>query len=358
MPELMDIFNNEAFRVQTMTAAVNMTPYAPDYLGTLGIFTPTPIRTIDASVIINDDGALEVVQTSQRGEAPYEQRISPSQIRSFRTPRVAIADTINAHELQGIVARAMLFGGDIGTVLADVQSEIAYRVDGPTGLRAKQEATKERMRLGAISGIVLDKDGSTLYNWATEFGVSLPTEIAFDLAAASPAVGVLSGAVRQLKRDVARAAKVGNRPFRLLAFCGDEFFDKLVKHPDVLPSWNVFQSGTSTRIAFGVNTGIEPFTEFEWEGVLWINYRGTDDNSTIAIAADKCKFVPAGIPGLFQEVMAPYEGFGAMNSPGLPLYTLMIWDRDRDQWARCETYSYPMMMATRPAVLFSGRAGT
>jgi hypothetical protein len=35
----------------------------------------------------------------------------------------------------------------------------------------------------------------------------------------------------------------------------------------------------------------------------------------------------------------------------------MIWDRDRDQWARVETYSYPMYIATRPEVLFSGRAG-
>ena len=357
MPELMDIFNSDAFRVQTMTQAVNSTPFAPDYLGSLGIFTPTPIRTIDASVILNDDGALEVVQTTQRGEAPYQQKISPAMIRSFRTPRVAIADTINAHELQGIVSRAMLQGGDMGAVLADVQSEIAYRLDGPTGLRAKQEATKERMRLGAISGIVLDKDGSTLYNWATLFGVSLPTEIPFDLDAASPAAGVLSGLVRQLKRDIARAAKVGNRPFRIYAFCGDEFFDKFVKHPDVQAAWTQFQNGTATRVAFNI-TGIEPFTEFQWEGIIWVNYRGTDDETTISVATDKVKFVPAGIPGLFQEVLAPYEGFGAMNSPGLPLYVLTIPDRDRDQWVSVETYSYPMYMATRPAVLFSGRAGT
>lgn len=357
MPELMDIFNNDAFRMVTMTAAVNNTPYRPDYLGTLGIFTPSPIRTIDAAVVINDDGTLEVVQTTNRGEAPYEQKINPANIRSFRTPRVAIGDTIYAHELQGIVSRTMLMGGDIGAVLADVQGEIAYRLDGPGKLRDKQEATKERMRLGAISGIVIDKDGSTLYNWPTEFGVSLPAEIAFDLANATPAVGVLATQVRQLKRDIARAAKIGNRPFRLYALCGDEFFDKLVKHADVITAWNQFQGGASTRIAFLGRT-IEPFTEFEWEGIIWVNYRGTDDNSTIAIATDKCKFIPAGIPGLFEEVLAPYEGFGAMNSLGLPIYVLMIWDRDRDQWARCETYSYPMYIAKKPQILFSGRAGT
>jgi hypothetical protein len=168
---------------------------------------------------------------------------------------------------------------------------------------------------------------------------------------------VLSTLVRGLKRDLARAAKVGNRPFRIYAFAGDDFFDKLVKHPDVQAAWTQFQNGAATRIAFNI-TGIEPFTEFQWEGIIWVNYRGTDDETTISVAADKVKFVPAGIPGLFQEVLAPYEGFGAMNSPGLPLYVLTIPDRDRDQWVSVETYSYPMYMATRPGVLFSGRAGT
>jgi hypothetical protein len=358
MPELMDIFNDDAFTMVTMTTAVNLTPYAPDFLGSLGIFTPSPIRTIDAAVAITDDGAIEVVQTTPRGSPPYEQKINPQNIRSFRTPRVAIGDTIYAHELQGILSRAVMMGGDRGLMLQDLQSEIAYRLDGPTGLRSKQEATKERMRLGAIAGIVLDKDGSTLYNWPTAFGVSLPTEIAFDLSAATPAVGVLSTLVRGLKRDILRAAKTGNRQnVNIVALCGDTFFDNLVKHADVLPSWNMFQSNASTRIALGLNS-VAPFSVFRWEEIDWINYRGTDDNSTIAIAADKCKFIPVGIPGLFQEVLAPAESFDYFNSLGLPIYTMVIPDRDRNMFVRLETYSYPMYIATRPNVLFSGRAGT
>ena len=355
--ELMDIFNNDAFTMVTMTTAVNLTPYAPDFLGSLGIFTPSPIRTIDAAVAITDDGNIEVVQTTPRGAPPYEQKINPQNIRSFRTPRVAIGDTIYAHELQGILARSVMTG-NTSLMMQDLQSEMAYRLDGPTGLRSKQEATKERMRLGAISGIVLDKDGSTLYNWPTAFGVSLPTEIAFNLSAASPAVGVLQTLVRGLKRSVLRAAKAGNRQtVTIVALCGDTFFDNLVKHADVLPSWNVFQANASTRIALGLNA-VQPFSVFRWEEIDWINYRGTDDNSTIAIAADKVKFIPVGIPGLFQEVLAPAETFDYYNSPGLPIYAMTIPDRERNMFVRLETYSYPMYIATRPEVLFSGRAGT
>lgn len=358
MPEIMDVFNQDAFRMVTMTAAVNLTPYAPDFLGTLGIFTPTPIRTIDAAIGKTDDGAIQVVQTSPRGAPPYEQTVLPQNIRSFRTPRVAIGDTIYAHELQGILARAVMMGGDMGLMMQDLQAEISYRLEGPTGLRSKQEATKERMRLGAISGIVVDKDNTVLYNWPSEWGVSLPAEIAFDLAAASPAVGVLQTAVRVLKRGILRSAKAGNRAnVRIIALCGDDFFDKFVKHADVLPSWNLFQGNTSTRIALGLNS-VAPFTTFLWEEIEWVNYRGTDDNSTIAIAADKVKFIPAGIPGLFQEVLAPAETFDYFNSPGLPIYAMTIPDRDRNSYVRLETYSYPMYVATRPEVLYSGRAGT
>lgn len=358
MPELMDIFNNDAFRMVTMTAAVNKTPYRPDFLGSLGIFTPMPIRTIDAAVAMTDHGTIEVVQTSPRGAPPYEQKIQPQNIRSFRTPRVAIGDTIYAHELQGIIARSVMAGGDVNVLMADLQTEFAYRLDGPVGLRSKQEATKERMRLGAISGIVLDKDGSTLYNWPTAFGVSLPAEIAFDLSAASPAVGVLTTLIRVTERSILRASGAGQSSnVRLIALCGDTFFDNLVKHADVLPAWNVFQANAATRISLGATAEIRAFTTFNYGGIDWINYRGTDDNTTIAIDTNKCKFIPVGIPGLFQEVLAPAETFDYINSPGLPIYVMVMPDRDRNQFVRVETYSYPMYIATRPDLLFSGRAG-
>lgn len=361
MPELMDIFNNDAFRMVTMTQAVNKTPYRPDFLGSLGIFTPTPIRTIDAAVAINDNGAIEVVQTTPRGAPPYEQRMLPQTVRSFRTPRIAIGDTIYAHELQGILARSVMVGGDVNILLQDLASEMAFRLDGPTGLRSKQEATKERMRLGAIAGVVLDKDGTVLYNWPTAFGVALPTEIPFDLNNAAPGVGVLTTLVRTIERRIMRAAGAGQAGAgvaRLIALCGDNFFDALVKHADVLPAWNVFQANAATRISLGATADVRAFTTFTWGGIDWINYRGTDDNTTIAIDTDHCKFIPVGVPGLFQEVLAPAETFDYINTPGLPIYAMVMPDRDRNQFVRLETYSYPMYIATRPDLLFSGRIGT
>lgn len=353
MPELLDIFNQDAFRMVSLTTAVNLTPYAPDFLGSIGLFTPTPIRTEDAAVAINDNGAIEVVQTTPRGAPPYQQKVQPQNIRSFKTPRVAIADTIRASELQGILSRASMLGGGDAMVLADLQSEIAYRLDGPIGLRSKQEATKERMRLGAISGIVIDKDGSELYNWPTLFGVSLPASIDFNLDAASPTPGALNTQLRQLSRSILRGAKAGNRPgVSVMALAGDDFFDKFVAHQDVYTQYSGYANGVAQRTGTIPNVGA--FGSFRWGEIDWINYRGTDDNSTIAIAPDEVKFVPLGVPGLFQEVLSPGEWFDVINQPGLPIYVLTVPDRDRNSFVSLETYSYPMYLCTRPDLLYSG----
>ena len=67
------------------------------------------------------------------------------------------------------------------------------------GMRLRQHAqltldpTIEYQRVGALKGIILNGDGSTLYNLFTEFGVTPPTEVGFDLANATPANGALRG---------------------------------------------------------------------------------------------------------------------------------------------------------------------
>lgn len=349
MPEFMNIFDNDAFSMVSMTTAIQKRPYVPNYLGTLGIFERTPIRSIDAAVVMSDEGEITLVPTTPRGAPPYEQITKPQNIRSFRTPRIAIGDTIYAHELQGIISRAAIANGSMDMVLADIQTEMAYRLDGPNKLRAKQEATKEYMRLGAISGVVLDASGSTLYDWPTLFGVSLPTEIDFDLDNGSPVMGALLTKVTELHRDILRAAKAGNDPsIRVLGLAGDAFYDALIAHPEVRQTYLNWQAAADLR-------GSRPFGTFVFGGIEWVNFRGTDDESTISINTDKVKFIPIGVPGLFQEILAPAETFDFINTPGLPLYVMTIRDKDRNQWVRLETYSYPMYICSRPEVLFSGR---
>ena len=103
--ELVDIFNADPFRAVTLTTNINKRPFMPGFLESLGIFTPVPIRTVQFSVQITDEGTLKVIPTAPRGAPPYEQVIPAQQLRQFNTGRIAIGDTIQAHELQGILAR-------------------------------------------------------------------------------------------------------------------------------------------------------------------------------------------------------------------------------------------------------------
>lgn len=362
--ELMDFFNNNVFHTVSLTAGIQKIPFQPNFLGSLGIFTREPIRNVDAAITVTDEGNLSIVQTTPRGGPPIEQTIPPQSIRSFRTVRLAVSDTIYAHELQSIINRMVLLSGapDSQLVLQDLQAEVDYRLNGPNKLRQKIENTKEHMRLGAIAGVVLDADGSTLFDWTQLMGVSLPAEIAFNLAASSPTPGALASLVRQTFRAILRAAKMGQLTnVRVIALCGDQFFDELVSHPDVISAYNLYMGTLSAapavvRLQAGL-PDVAAFTTFRWNGIDWVNYRGSDDNSTIGIAVDKCKFVPA-IPGLFSEILGPGEGFEFVNQPGMPEYVRMIPDRDRNSWVKIEDYSYPMYVARRPDVLFSGRAGT
>ena len=98
------------------------------------------------------------------------------------------------------------------------------------------------------------------------------------------------------------------------------------------------------------------FDTFNFAGIGWFNYRGSDDTTTIAVPTDKVKFFPKGAPGIFRRGLAPGESFEWVNTPGKPMYVIPIPDRDRNAFWKMEVYSYPLRFCTRPEVLMSGRA--
>lgn len=337
----MDVFNQNAFSMISLTTAVNQQPFLPTFLGDMGIFTPRPIRT-PAAAIEDRNGTLSLIQTSQRGAPLDEGKADKRNIRYFNTARLAKGDTIFAHEIQSVRA----FGSE--TELQQVSTEVAYRY---SKLQNDVALTHENMRLGAVQGIVLDADGSTIYNWFTEWGVSQPAEVDWDLDNASPA----SGAVRKLCNSTLRTAQralsgmwIPGRSY-LLGLCGDNYWDDLTQHSEIR------QTYLNTQQASELRGDKMPFETFNYGGITWVNYRGTDDGTTVAVGSDKVKFVPVGVPGLFETAFAPAESFDYVNTPGLPVYAMLVMDRDRNAWVRPELYSYPLFYCTRPAALLRGK---
>lgn len=339
---MLDVFRQDPFSAIQLTTAVEKVPFLPSALGDLGIFEDDPIRT-KALAVEERAGQLTLIPTSPRG-APMSERTSERRkMRYFDVPRIVQGDTITADELQGIRE----FGTE--SVLMQVQTEVARRLSGPTGITRNVEYTWENMRLGAIQGLLLDADGSTIYNWFDEFGIVEADEIPFNLAA--QAEGTLRPICNGIVRSMARSSKGAFLPTtQVYGLCGDEFWDQLTNHPDVTRTYYNWSAAAELRQG-------QAFEAMRYGGIDWFNYRGSDDTSTIAIPTDEVKFFPVGAPGIFKRALAPAETFDFVNTPGKPMYIIPIFDRDRNSWWRAEVYSYPLHICTRPEVLRRGRAG-
>ncbi len=332
----MDIFNSSAFSMTSLTGAVTKVGYKPQLLGQLGIFEPMPVRT-RSLFVDRRENALTLIPTSPTGAPPKELEVDPRNAVPLKTTRLAKGFTLYAEEIQGIRA----FGSE--TELAQVQAEYLRRM---AMVRDDMELTQEYHRLGALQGLLLDADGSTvIYNYFTEFGVSEASAIDFDLDNANPATGAVRKKCAEVIRAMARAAGGAFTPGTTIhALAGDDFYDDLINHPEVEKTYLNWAAASDLR-------GDKTWQAFTYGGITWHNYRGTDDNSTVAIDADEAKFFPVGARDVFKVAYAPAEFGPYINTAGQPTYAMNIPDRDRQAWTRGELYSYPLFFCQRPDVL-------
>ncbi len=338
----LDIFKQDAFKLQSMLRALENFDYKPQRLGEMGIFTPNPVRTETVS-IESRDGVLGLIQTSERGAPPEERKTEKRNIKDFRTTRIFRHDRVTASELANIRA----FGTESEQM--QVMKEIARRLKGPAGLEADIELTLENMRLGAILGVVKDADGSIIIDWFDAFGVAQAAEIDFDLDNASPASGAVRKKCGQVVRAMMKASKgAWASSTRVYGLCGDDFWDDITAHKETRETY------LNTQEASDLRKG-NVYEFFNYGGITWENYRGTDDGTTVAINTDSVKFFPVNAPGAFLEVFSPGEQFEHIGQLGKNLYPLIVRDRDRDMYADLEAYCYPLHVSTRPAMLQRGK---
>lgn len=352
----MDIFNNDAFSAVTMTTALEDYEFKPGLIGSLGLFESVPSATETVSVERRGN-TLAIIATSERGAPIEEGKREGRTLRYFGTSRIAKGHTIRASEIQNIRA----FGQE-----SELETMVSYVGRYESKLIGDVELTWENMMLGAVFGKVLDADGSTIVDWFAEWGISEPSEIDFALDTSTTDVEQkCRGVIRTMMKASQGAWTLGTR---VVGLAGDSFFDKLTGHATVKQTYlNTSQAQTLNR-AFGVATqsvfNAGSYAVFDYGGILFINYRGSDsftDGGTagtkggMGIVSTKCRFFPMNAPGVFQETFAPGESFEFANTVGRKLYAYMIRDNDRNMWVRPEVYSYPLYMCTRPEMLLRAK---
>ncbi|MCR9058117.1 MAG: major capsid protein [Rhodobacteraceae bacterium] len=330
----MDIFNNDAFSMIQLTDAVREMSYVPQLLASLGLFEPKGVYLRDIA-IEKKGNVLSLIPTSPDGAPPQQQGSNKPNMRNFRSVRLADGFTMYVSEVAGMRA----FGSE--SELMVVMTEYAERMGD---VRDDMDLTHEFHRLGALQGKLLDADGtSVLYDYFDEFGIPEPVAIDFELGTANTKVRLKCA---EVKRKMVRSAKGAlTNSTRIHALCGDDWYDKLIEHDSVKRTYENWAAAADLRED-------RTFESFPFAGIVFHNYRGTDDNSEVAIPVDEAKFFPVGARGVFKKYMSPANEFAPfVNTKGQDTYALNVEDKDRQSWVKGELYSYPLYMCARPEVL-------
>lgn len=338
MAELADVLNQDAFSMASMSRGIDRAPTQPRELRDAGLFVQEGVRTNVVGVEYQN-GKLNIAPIDDRGDPVSEGSDPDRVIRYIKTVRVAQSKTIQASELA--------FVRDIDSVdraVSDLQSHIANVQMGPTGLWSQVQNRMELMRLGAMQGKVLDQNGRVVWDFYDLFGIPEPPTIQLSLATLDN--GTLrekleSQVVRPMRRKAAGLVMQG-----VEAWCGEEFWDGLMKNPEFYKSYNEQQQGEERR-AGTLGTAVR------FSGILWREYFGADDGSSVNIAPDRAKVIPSGETGMFKHIMSPGESFADLGQVGQEMYSYITRDPEGlDRFVKLWAMSYPGMFNERPDLVF------
>ncbi|PIQ13889.1 MAG: major capsid protein E [Hydrogenophilales bacterium CG_4_9_14_3_um_filter_59_35] len=324
-------FSSPAFTMANLTAAINLLPNRYGRLESLNLFPAKPVRF--RQILIEErNGVLNLLPTLPVGSPGTVGVRDKRKMRSFIVPHIPHDDVVLPEEVQGIRA----FGSE--TDMETIAGVLARHLET---MRNKHAITLEHLRIGALKGVILDADGSTLYDLFDEFDIT-PKSINFVLATDTTnvrqkCIDALAHIEENLQGEFMTSVR---------CLCSPEFFAKLVGHPKVEKAYENFQQGAILRD--DVRSG------FTFGGIVFEEYRGqaTDGNGTSRrfIAAGEAHCFPVGTVDTFGTYFSPADFNETVNTLGQPLYAKQE-SRKFERGTDLHTQSNPLPMCHRPGVL-------
>jgi hypothetical protein len=319
----------DLFTPTSLTEAINALPKPPSMLGDKKIFKVVPVKTLTVT-IESINGKLVLVSNTDRNGDPAHKGNEKRKRRTFEIPHLPKTATILPDELN-----VQAFGGNADQT--PVQAKVIN--DKLQGLKNDIETTKEFHRVGAISGIILDADGTTvIYNLFEEFGVQQKNiNIQFSVETTDVKKQVLDG-----KRHAQK--KLGGAIVReWVAYCSASYFDALTSHSSVKEAYVNWQAAQD-RIGGDMRTG------FRHADVTWIEY----EVEVMSASGQPTKFIPDGkarlVPiteDLFATYLGPANYNEAVNTLGMEMYAKAEPRRMGKGWD-VEAQSNPLSVCTAP----------
>lgn len=322
---MLDVFKGDAFHYTKLVQAINKYPHIPTRLGTMGLFEPEGIPTLSVAIEMQA-GKLTLVPTAARGTRGPAKNPERRNIRDFRTVHLPQTVVVMADEVMGLRS----FGSE-----QDTETAMGLLMQKVAVARTDLDLTHEYQRMGALKGLVLDADGSTLYNFHTEFNVPKTT---FNFGLDNDATDVLQKCV-QFKRAIEEQLG-GVMMSGLDMECSAEFFDALNGHPSVQQTYQA-QMGSEMRR--------DRRDGFEFGGIFFEEYRGVV-NGTRFVGAGRAIPIPRGVPGMFKSYFSPAPYMEAVGTQGLPFY-MKAKTMDFDVGVEYDVQSNPLHICTRPEAI-------
>lgn len=322
----MDIFNDDAFSVVSLTKAIEDTPFVPGRVGQLGIFSEEGVST--TSISIEKIGStVSLVPAASRGSSGRPMGNDKRQMIPFTATHLPQRASILADEVQNL--RAFGSESEVETAQRLVNRKLAK-------MRRDLDTTIEYQRIGAIKGSILDSDGTTeLLNLHTAFGTSVTSHSLVLGTAGTKVRNKVIEARRKMEAALGGLTYDGAR-----ALCSASFFDTLVGHSSVEAAFDRYMNGEFLRE--------DQRGGFYFAGVFWEEYRG-QVGATKFIADGEAWMVPEGVPDLFVTNYAPADYMETVNTLGQAYYAKQE-PKDFGKGIDVETQSNPIHICTRPAV--------
>lgn len=334
--EILDPFRGDGYSLAHLTAAINVLPNQYGRINQMGLMPGEGItqRTVIVELY---KGVLNLLPTRTPGSPGTTGKLGKAEIRNFTVPHIPHDDVVLPEEVQGIRA----FGTQN---TAETQAAVLARKIQT--MRNKHAITLEHLRMGALKGIILDADGSTLFNLYSEFGI---TQKSVDFV-----LGTGTTNVQSKCREVLRHVEdnlMGEVTTGVRAVVSGEFFDKLISHAKVEDAYKFYLAGQ------------QPLREdvrrnFAFGGITWEEYRGQasylkPDGTTETrrfIAALEGHAFPEGTAETFKTYFAPADFNETANTLGLEVYAKLDERKFGRGWD-LHTQSNPLPLCRRPEVL-------
>lgn len=322
---MLDVFNNDAFSLNTLTDTINKMKPRPTRIGEMGLFHSEGIPT--TTVVIEElEGQIRILPVGERGAPAPHAQSDKRKVRSFVIPHIPYDAVVRADEIQNVRS----FGSR--NRLMDIRTAVNQRL---RKMNNSHEVTLEYHRIGALKGKILDADGSSvIYDLYNEFGVS-QHNVAFALGTANTEVRVKCMDVRRLVDQ-----EVNGYYNHLHAFCGPVFLDKLLSHKNVKSAYERYQDGAMLRN--------DPKRGFPFGDIFWEEYIG-QVNGIPFIEPDVAYVFPKGAE-IFKTYFAPADMADTVNTNGVPRYV----NQERmkhNKGIEIHTQSNPLSICLNPSAV-------